>query len=1071
MKHRALLPVGLLANALAFAQGPADAFPTSKIELAVPAVADDPSIRIDYAIVCLRVPRRGDDEQVSWPDAFAPTCVEPGTDLVVRQPDGTLETLVAAGPGQAVADPSVSLDGTTVFYALFDGIERRESGLAYARSADLYKVHVASKQVVRLTHQEATPNQGIVARDRSARPVLNLGPCEVPGGWLVFTSDRNGFVPPRTYPRNRQRGDDSPELTTMQLLRMRSDGSDVETIGHLNVNMAMHPAVLRDGRVVFGSFENAGLRDLRSWALWTIHPDGTNWQSLLPALSVPTSNARHLTTQLADGRIVCEQYYFHRTLGFGTFFGLDPAAPAGQPYFGPADPEDPRNLSLAPKLHEVTGRAAFTPHGFAELTRFASAGAGEAYRSDPNDPQSPRVGKVAHPAAAPDGHLLTTYSPGPVFGISKADLRKGFAAPAAHAGLYLIPHGKAVDAPAQMRRIHVDPDHNLAWPRALVPYRRIHGVDAPADLTAAARTPARYRDTLPEGAPFGLVGSASMLKRESYPGGVVAAGSVTATYGGIDRVSAKYLFATDPWQRLGGMVSHGGRNWGVQGADAGRYGNDDVHAIRILVTEPQTDPKATADGRRTWWTAGNERLRILGEIPVRKFVDGKQPIDPDGNPDTSFLAKIPADVPWTLQTLDRDGLVLNMAQTWHQLRPGEARYDCGGCHGHSQQPTPWAKTAAASDDYRIFDLTKRTPLLTSKANDDSGRRWDADDRTGLRHVDRQVTVEYQRDIVPILRRSCVPCHTAASPRPAGDLVLDDDALVAVEGADRFGRDDGPTRLPGTYVRLVFDPTGKYGPKPPAGAYQQGSRYVRHFQSRRSLLVWKVFGRRLDGFDNTEFAYETRPGDATSLQFRGEPVEAKTLISTPGNPTPADRPAISIAYLGDAMPPPEGLDGTFLDHDGQAVRVPDLTDEERRTIARWIDLGCAIDLAYDAAAPTATTAWLADELRPTLTIAWPTPGANERVDRFVVGASDHDSGLAPNAITIVADVPIDGAAPGVDLFPRFTALGDGIWQLRLQRPLEVDGPCRLTLAATDRAGNVARLVRTFATTTAGRGAGR
>jgi hypothetical protein len=30
---------------------------------------------------------------------------------------------------------------------------------------------------------------------------------------------------------------------------------------------------------------------------------------------------------------------------------------------------------------------------------------------------------------------------------------------------------------------------------------------------------------------------------------------------------------------------------------------------------------------------------------VRKFgTDGKQPVDPDGNADTSFLAKIPADV-------------------------------------------------------------------------------------------------------------------------------------------------------------------------------------------------------------------------------------------------------------------------------------------------------------------------------------------------------------------------------------------------------------------------------------------
>ena len=84
-----------------------------------------------------------------------------------------------------------------------------------------------------------------------------------------------------------------------------------------------------------------------------------------------------------------------------------------------------------------------------------------------------------------------------------------------------------------------------------------------------------------------------------------------------------------------------------------------------------------------------ERLRILGEIPVRKFDDGaaSSRLDPDGNPDTSFLAKIPADQPFTFQTLDKNGMVLNMAQTWHQLRPGEVRNDCGGCHAHSQKPT------------------------------------------------------------------------------------------------------------------------------------------------------------------------------------------------------------------------------------------------------------------------------------------------------------------------------------------------------------------------------------------------
>src|SRR5262249_54015764 len=168
---------------------------------------------------------------------------------------------------------------------------------------------------------------------------------------------------------------------------------------------------------------------------------------------------------------------------------------------------------------------------------------------------------------------------------------------------------------------------------------------------------------------------------------------------------------------------------------------------------------------RLFHSHAQERLRILGEIPVRKFAkdptpdpspkrggeketppslpgkgvggvgSGGQPLDPDGHPDTSFLATIPADVVFTFQTLDRDGMVLNMAQTWHQVRPGEVRNNCGGCHAHSQMPTPFEKTAASKPDYAVFDLTKQTPLLTAKERDQSGRRWDVRDETGLRYED------------------------------------------------------------------------------------------------------------------------------------------------------------------------------------------------------------------------------------------------------------------------------------------------------------------------------------------------
>src|SRR5262249_4349594 len=115
--------------------------------------------------------------------------------------------------------------------------------------------------------------------------------------------------------------------------------------------------------------------------------------------------------------------------------------------------------------------------------------------------------------------------------------------------------------------------------------------------------------------------------------------------------------------------------------------------------------------------------------------------------------------------------------TWHQVRPGEMRTNCGGCHAHSQLPTPFEKTAAARQDYALFDLTKQTPLLTAKEHDQSGRRWDVRDETGLRFEAKVKDVEYHRDVRPIFERSCIACHSRRLDRPAGKLVLDDDRPV------------------------------------------------------------------------------------------------------------------------------------------------------------------------------------------------------------------------------------------------------------------------------------------------------
>jgi hypothetical protein len=472
--------------------------------------------------------------------------------------------------------------------------------------------------------------------------------------------------------------------------------------------------------------------------------------------------------------------------------------------------------------------------------------------------------------------------------------------------------------------------------------------------------------------------------------------------------------------------------------------------------EPTTDRQRGAKSGRLFHSHARERLRILGEIPLRKFSGEHQPLDPDGNPDTSFLAKIPADTAFTFQTLDKRGLVLNFAQTWHQLRPGEIRTDCGGCHAHSQKPTHFALTEAAKPEYKLWDLTRQTPLVAAKAptigRGDSTRsadsvssptngrgfvKYDAEGSTTVRIVeDGPANVEYHRDIAPILKRSCAACHTSEGGKePAGKLDLAADGeKVQVDHHGTF---------PGTYTRLAMDGRAKFGHKPvryDSWGYPQASRYIRQFQARRSLLVWKIFGERLDGFTNDDHPSESEPG-AGDIVHKGEKLDPERHASR-----------MDVDFTGSRMPPPEAV---------KEGKVQALSDEDRRTIARWIDLGCPIDLDYDPArAAERGYGWMLDDNRPVLTIARPREHESGPVDRILIGMDDYYTGLDPASFIVLADFEVNGKRTTENLAPQFKSLGDGRWELVLDPPLAKVKDARIAVSIRDKQGNTTSIERTF-----------
>lgn len=942
---------------------------------------------INYDIVYVRSPRPGDDTNTFWPDAVTPLLLDAGADLMLLHADGSEEVLFAAGADGAVVDPSVSDDARTVVFAYFPNVRNAnpqrgvngEQALSYD-GADIYRIDLASRAVTRLTFQEFTPNTGNGANFDCSRAetncprvgVFNTGPAFLPDGRIVFTSTRDNFLPNKMTHGGQR---------AMQLYVMDGDGGNTHPIGFLNVSSAMHPFVLKDGRIVFTSWENQGARDDRAFPLWAIWPDGSRFEPFSGFGDGPF--AHHFMTQISDGSIVVCRYYNLNNNGFGELyrFPINGTGAATDPLFQPIPPDTDSNDDIP--LQRT---------GYTRLTPFTS---GDDFPApcrvgDPVYPPVPcaggnrtRVGKFTQPSAALNNEMLVVYTRGAA-NHNGIYVGEGLAAPYYDGGIYRMRGDQVLNRPEDLVLVKNDPNYNEMWPRAVIPFQQIHGMAAPVALPELAND-GQIDARLPEGTPLGLIGTSSLISRDTRP------------------------FKADRFYR---HENFGDRNWLFQGADAGRYTDSDIYAIRILALQPVTDRSYPNNGR-AFGSLFSERVRILGEIPVRK----EGVIDAQGNVDTSFLARIPADLPFTFQTLDRNGLVLNMAQTWHQVRPGEVRTDCGGCHAHSKPALDFRTTAASQGNYQVRDLALTTPLLAVDGSPAPGVA------TSNAHA---VAVEYLRDIKPIFQSRCASCHTSRNGQaPAAGLDLDADHKMV----------DG---YPATYAWLAR-PRSESNLTPrsitPGGDWYwpQVTRYLRAGQARQSLLVWKIFGRRLDGRANADRPTETVAGDAATI------------------PPGRDYSECDLDYTGTQMPPPASGSG--------------LTWEERMKIARWVDLGAPIDLTgiIQAQGGGGFAGFLEDDIRPTLALV-PTvqrAAAAGAISRFVIGAYDMDSGLAPESLSLTLNRAVGNNPAGTNLAASVSISEGNTVTVNLPAPLNLaSGSVTATVQISDRAGHVTRIVRTY-----------
>jgi hypothetical protein len=633
--------------------------------------------QLDYDIVYVRYPNQTDKSSfVRIPQGEHPYVITAGADLMLLKKDGQEQVLVDCDEC-SVMDPSISLDGKIVYYSLIVGPDTSSASW-------LYKIDLTDKQYkpIRLTfdngfdsHLYAGNRGKSETYDQSAfRSIRDMSPIPLADGSLLFTSNRSAltmFNP----------GTDAVDRGSIQQLYVMDDhdgssqdelSANIRRIETGTLHLAQHPMQLKDGRILFSSWQDAGIKFTYAMTnLMTVHPDGSNLQQF----TEPHDHHKlveHFITQLSDEKVVSALYYPSFDYGYGILMRY-PINPPGPDFLrGSIDQEYTYGGRISYREFDRKGAWSLTPH------------------TTPLDQPAPNLsGKYSMPSSTINGGLLVAYSSGSVnyFG---AVCKRSNACEALKSGIYLIPDAKTGDvaSPNELVKIKDDPNYNEIWPRAVLSYADIYGQPTP-DILPSIELNGPEDQRIKPGEASAFVGSSSTYNREVLDNG-------------------------DRFQSSRRRETHDG-NWTIQGAEAGEFSNSEIYGIRLITSpsKPYTNPISKYDSDNSKWeeissllldqrlkrvvarfgSEHGERWEVLGEFPLTN----KQTIDAQGNADSSWIAKIPAETPFFIQAIDKNGMTLISELTWRALKSGEKRVDCGGCHAHSLEPLKFETTQAGKN--------------------------------------------------------------------------------------------------------------------------------------------------------------------------------------------------------------------------------------------------------------------------------------------------------------------------------------------------------------------------------------
>ncbi len=277
----------------------------------------------------------------------------------------------------------------------------------------------------------------------------------------------------------------------------------------------------------------------------------------------------------------------------------------------------------------------------------------------------------------------------------------------------------------------------------------------------------------------------------------------------------------------------------------------DIKAVRIIQGVPCVEPDASRfkAGAGSHLLGGARSSTNSGTAFQQRKIIGYQYVEDDGSVVTSQVS----DTPYYIQNLDERGMAVQSALMWAYLRPYHGRI-CSGCHDgsysgrafqnqhtkalynwwyddRSHYDSPFAFAYIKFDKQGIYQGVKHGDdvVVPSDVYYGGPSGTTSQPVEGLTEEKRR-TVDFRRDIQPIIDAKCAKCHDANNPPE----LTGGAEPVNVDGIAAFSR---------AYNSLLVPQRGKDP--------NIGGKYVNPSAAINSLLVWRLYEEPLSQFTPKE----------------------------------------------------------------------------------------------------------------------------------------------------------------------------------------------------------------------------